>query len=390
MNTLLAQPMSDAVAMSQQLIELIIERIRKTGPLSFYEYMHSVLYEPRLGYYVNGCRKFGASGDYITAPELTALFGHCLAQQMQGALAQCQEPVIMELGAGSGILASQILLDLEAQQALPHIYYILDVSGELQWSQRYLLQQRCPHLLDRVTWLKHLPATPFEGVIFGNEVIDAMPAHRFRWYQNHLVEMGVGCQNDRLVWHPIDQPGVSVCQAVLAIAPELRMLWPEGYTSEVRPALRAWMRSLSECLQRGMMLWIDYGYSQNDYYQPQHSDGTLMCYYRHHGHSNPLMYPGLQDITAHVDFTHLAVAAQKADLSLACYTTQAQFLLSHGLEEFYQTAVAAHPEQAGATTLHMRRLIMPDQMGERFKVMVLDKHGDTTQQYEAIDNRYRL
>jgi SAM-dependent MidA family methyltransferase len=390
MNATLAKPGGDAIGVSQQLIDLIIERIQASGPLSFYDYMHTVLYEPQLGYYVNGCRKFGAEGDYITAAELSALFGCCIARHIQGVLAQCQQPVVMELGAGSGILASQILLALEAQQALPHTYYILDVSGELQQRQRDLLARRCEHLLERVMWLKHLPDTPFEGVIFGNEVIDAMPVHRFGWHENQLIEMGVDYHHDRLVWHALEQPDERVRQALLDIDPQLRSQWPQGYRSEVRPQMRAWLRSLSACLHKGMMLWIDYGHNQADYYHAQHSDGTLMCYYRHHGHSDPFVYPGLQDITAHVDFTQLAVAAQHADLALLCYTTQAQFLLAADLERFYQAAVAQQPDQAAATALHMRRLIMPDQMGERFKVMVLGKQLECVAAYAAFDQRYRL
>ena len=387
LQTLPAEAVETGLQLTQKVKQLITNN---DGALPFAHYMESVLYEPGLGYYMNGSPKFGVKGDFVTAPEMTPLFGQCLGHQLIPLLSQCDTPVIFELGAGTGQLAATLLTYLDTQDQLPDVYWILELSSVLKQRQIETLSNCCPHLLHRVQWLTQLPENDFEGVVIGNEVIDAIPAHRFRWYEQHIIEMGVTTKDDRFAWRPCAVPDPMVIAAIDAIPDSLKQQWCNGYTSEVRPLVEHWLAALSQPFRRGAMVWIDYGCCQADYYHPHQSDGTLMCYYRHHGHSDPFVYPGLQDITVSVDFTALAEAALACDLELLAYTSQAQFLLANKLESHYQAFVAQNPNMAANQALHMRRLVMPDQMGERFKVMVMGRGIAAPESLSMIDNRHRL
>ncbi|MCW8908409.1 MAG: SAM-dependent methyltransferase [Sedimenticola sp.] len=367
----LPEPDPDARAHSLKLVELIRQEIAQAGGrLPFDHYMERVLYAPGLGYYAAGARKFGQAGDFVTAPELSPLFARCLARQCSEVLAGLEPGGdILEVGAGSGILAADLLQELERLDSLPGRYLILDLSPELQQRQRRTLSQRVPHLLPRVTWLSAFPGEGFRGVVLANELLDAMPVHRFRVSDGDIQEQFVEARGERfeLTWREPETPGLA--QAVKRVLSGLEV--EDGFESEINLRAGPWLASLAVSLQQGVVLLIDYGHSRAEYYHPARNRGTLMCHYRHRAHPDPLVYPGLQDITAHVEFTAVAEAAQGAGFQVAGYTTQAYFLMASGLDRL---VAASDPDDvAGHMALveGVKRLTLPTEMGERFKVLGL-------------------
>ena len=335
----LPAPGDDAAAASAALTAIIApEIVARGGWISFARYMELALYAPGLGYYAGGARKFGAEGDFLTAPELTPLFGQAIARQVAQILATTTSdataaPVLIEAGAGSGRLAADLLPALDALGALPARYAILELSGELRARQQATLAAHAPGYLDRVEWLDELPEA-IDGCVLGNEVLDAMPTHALRWTANGICERGVGWNGERLHW--ADQPA----SATLAeAAGALGVAAP--YAGEIGLAARAWVGELSRRLRRGAMLLLDYGLPRRELYLPQRDGGTLRCHYRHRTHDDPFWYPGLSDITSHVDFTAVAEAAFDAGLSVLGYTTQANFLINCGVGELLQARLGA-------------------------------------------------
>lgn len=370
----LPEPDREAQAHSLKLVELIRQEIGQAdGRLPFDRYMEQVLYAPGLGYYAAGARKFGQTGDFITAPELSPLFARCLARQCDEVLAGLKAGGdILEVGAGSGILAAELLLELERLQRLPERYLILDLSPELQQRQRQTLESRVPHLLSRVSWLTTFPGAGFSGVVLANELLDAMPVHRFRVTGDDIQEQFVQARGERfeLTWDEPVIPGFAqaVNRVLSGLEPE------EDFESEINLRAGPWLASLAASLDQGVVLLIDYGHSRAEYYHPARNRGTLMCHYRHRAHPDPLVYPGLQDITAHVEFTAVAEAAQAAGFQVAGYTTQAYFLMASGLD---QLVAASDPDdEAGHMALveGVKRLTLPTEMGERFKVLGLTRN----------------
>lgn len=339
------------------------------GALPFARFMELALYAPGLGYYSAGSRKFGAAGDFVTAPEVSSLFGRCLARTCREVLEQTGGGDILEFGAGSGALAADLLLELDALGSLPGRYRILEVSAELRERQRDTLARCCPGLLNRIEWLDALPQT-MGGVVLANEVLDALPVERFRRTADGVEQACVVTAEDGFGWHWRPAPA-ELAAAVAALEDDLGAPLPAGYTSELCPLLGPWMASLGDVLHGGLALLIDYGYPRREYYHPQRSAGTLMCHYRHRAHDDPLALAGLQDITAHVDFSAAASAAVGSGLELAGFTSQAQFLMGSGLVEILQGSdpndTRAHLELARQAKL----LTLPGEMGERFKVMGL-------------------
>ena len=329
--------------------------------------MQTALYEPGLGYYVAGLRKIGAEGDFVTAPEISPLFSHSIANQCAQLLTELPNSSILELGAGSGRMAAQILLRLEQLACLPEYYFILDLSPDLQARQRETLAADVPHLLSKVQWLNRLPTAPFQGVILANEVLDAMPVELFTVTDAGIATVQVVVQPEGFSFTTDDSQQAADIEKLLAND----LVLP--YTSEFNPALAAWIHSLADCLAAGALLLIDYGYERADYYQPERNQGTLVCHYQHRVHANPLIYPGLQDITASVDFTAVAEAGLAAGLDLAGYTTQAAFLLNCGLEDLFIAALQTNPQASYHLAQQIRTLSLPAEMGERFKVMALTK-----------------
>lgn len=360
------------------------------GALSFARYMALALYLPGLGYYSGGSHKFGAQGDFITAPEYSPLFARCLARQCQQILVAIGGGDILEFGAGSGVLAVELLLELERLDCLPQHYLILELSAELRARQQALLTQRAGHLLARVRWLDALPAQPLRGVVLANEVLDAMPVQLFTVDAGVLKERCVAWEAPHFVWRDVPADA-ALSRAVAELQADLDAPLPNDYSSELNTALPGWVSSLAAALECGVALLIDYGYPRREYYLPERSMGTLMCHYRHRVHDDPLIMTGLQDITAHVDFTAVAKAGLAAGLGLAGYTTQAHFLLGSGLPEL---AAASNPDNLHAhltLTDQIKTLTLPGEMGERFKVLALARGIDVPLRGFALrDLRNRL
>jgi SAM-dependent MidA family methyltransferase len=335
------------------------------GSISFERFMELALYAPGLGYYSAGTRKFGAGGDFVTAPELSELFSRCLAAQCAEVLSALGGGDILELGAGTGALAAGILKELAQSQQSPTHYLILEVSAELRERQRRMLAEQAPTLLDKVVWLERLP-TAFTGMIIGNEVLDALPVSRFRRAAQGFEEFTVSVEADHFAWR-LRSASAELHAALTTLETNLPQPLVEDYRSEICLRLPALLYSLADLLLRGAMLLVDYGYPRAAYYHPDRYMGTLMCHYRQRAHEDPFLYPGLQDITAHVDFTAVAQAATAAGLELAGYTTQAHFLLALGI------TAHAHDLQAARA---IKLLTLPDEMGERFKAIGFTKGFD--------------
>jgi SAM-dependent MidA family methyltransferase len=361
----LPEPTVDARQHSDRLTTLIREEIRAAGGwIAFARFMELALYAPGLGFYVAGATKLGADGDFVTAPEISSLFGRTLARQI-GQLLETDSDEVLELGAGSGVMAADILGELQAEGRLPRRYLILEPSPQLAQRQRETLRRKQPALCDRVEWSAGLPEN-FDGVIVGNEVLDALPVHVVAWRKGGLFERGVGWQ-DGFVW--VEQalpPG-----ELRTVAESVDVA--EDYVSEISLAAPALVRSLADTLRRGALLLIDYGFGQREFFHPQRSTGTLMCHYRHRAHEDAFFLPGLQDLTAHVDFTAVAGAGIDAGLKLHGYTTQAHFLINCGITGLLEQpaggdAVAHYASMAGA-----QKLLSPAEMGELFKVIALGR-----------------
>ena len=367
----LPTPPPEAQAHSAELCALIAEDIRAAGGwISFSRYMELVLYAPGLGYYSASSRKFGAAGDFVTAPELTPLFGQALARQVAEIMAQ-SAPEIIEAGAGSGLLAADLLLALEALGALPERYRILDISADLVTRQRDTIALRAPHLLSRVEWLSALP-DHFSGVLIGNEVLDAMPARLVVWGEE-TQERGVTLShqdNTLRAFQFADRPLPGPLAAEVALVEEFCKS-AGAYQSEISLANRAWIGELARRLDVGAMFLFDYGFPRHEYYHPQRNGGTLMCHYRHHAHTDPFYLPGLQDVTVHVDFTTVAEAAFDRGLSVLGYTAQSHFLLNCGLLDLLESETDTVRRARNASAVH--KLVSPSEMGELFKVIALGK-----------------
>ncbi len=372
----LPEPDSAAKARSGQLTEQIkYSIVDNNGRISFSAFMQQALYTPVLGYYSNGLQKFGPSGDFITAPEVSPLFAQCLAGQVTEIFSQMDNPCLLEFGAGSGVLAVELLSALEKHNALPEYYYILELSAALQQRQKRQVAEKIPHLSARVVWLDQLPLQPLNAVVIANEVLDAMPVERFAITHGEMQTQGVTISDGHLVADFV-APETQALQVKQTIEQHCGQALPSNYHSEYNPAILAWLQALSASLASAVVLLIDYGYHASEYYHSDRVDGTLMCYYRHRTHGNALWYPGLQDITAFVDFSDVAYSALEADFSVAGYTSQAAFLLANGLSELHAEQVSDDVQQQIRLSQQIKTLILPSEMGERFKVMALTKKFD--------------
>jgi SAM-dependent MidA family methyltransferase len=371
----LPPPSAEDIALSLQLSGLIREDIAAAGGLlSFARFMEMALYTPGLGYYAGGRRKFGEHGDFITAPECSALFSRCLARvyaAVSASLAGCD--CILEFGAGSGVMAADVLAELERLGVLPDSYLILELSGDLRARQEQTLVARVPHLVERVRWLARLPSS-IRGVVLANEVVDAMPVHRFVVHENDIAELCVAWEGERFVWRESLPASGPLREGVMRLQHDLgSQNFCPGYCSELNPMGPAWVQSVASTLDAGVVLVIDYGFPSREYYHPDRSQGTLMCHYHHRAHGDPLILVGLQDITAHVDFTALALAGCEAGLDVLGYTSQAHFLLESGLTEMLAASDPAQIRDHLSVTQQVKRLTLPSEMGELFKVLALGK-----------------
>jgi len=389
--SILPVPDQDALIQSEKLIERIKQALRKQGGvISFDEYMNMVLYEPGLGYYSAGSRKFGSEGDFVTAPELSPIFSQCLANQCAEILNELGSGTILELGAGTGAMARDILLELEKQNSLPDNYLILEVSADLKQRQQDELKETIPHLLERVVWLDALPKEGISGVILANEVLDALPVKRFKKLATGFKEMKVGLGVDQFVWVESDAED-KLLNSLKRIEDDLSTSFPENYISEINTQLEQWLNGLEEVLNKGVMLFIDYGYSAAEYYHPERMDGSLLCHYRHRVHADPFYYPGLQDITSSANFTAIAECADSIGLHVSGYTNQTYFLFGCGLEDLLADMNQLEIKAQTKIAQQVRVLTMPEEMGERFKVMALTKDYDNVLKgFALMDQRVRL
>ncbi len=362
----LPEPSEDAKAASRALCARITDDIRRNGGwISFARYQELALYEPGLGYYAGGSHKFGADGDFVTAPELTPLFGQALARQVAQVTA-ASKPVVLEAGAGSGRLAADLLTALEALGAAPERYLILELSGELRARQRATFEREAPALADRVEWLDAMPER-FSGCIVGNELLDAIPVVTFAQREENVMERGVALADDgRFAW--AERPAGEPLAAAVA---ELDL--PIGFVGETGLPARAWTAEWGSRLECGALLLIDYGLPRHELYHPQRSGGTVRCHYRHRAHDDPFWWPGLSDITTHVDFTAIAEAGHEAGLDVLGYTSQATFLMNCGIGELLAARQSANDESSARALRAAQVLMAPGEMGELFKVIALGR-----------------
>jgi SAM-dependent MidA family methyltransferase len=374
----LPAPSGEALRQSAALVERIRSEIERAGGwLDFARYMELALYAPGLGYYSGGSTKLGAAGDFVTAPELGRSFGRALAMTLDAELAALGGGDVLEIGAGSGALAAE-LLDSFARLGRDVRYSILETSADLRERQ----QRALGRFGARVQWLDALPEAPWTGVVVANEVLDALPVSRFAIRGGEPRALGVADDGGRLVWREA-AASPALERAVRALEDKLGHALPEGFRSEICLVLPAWLDARTE---RGAVLLVDYGLVRGEYYHEQRADGTLVCHYRHRAHDDPFLYPGLQDITAWVDFSACADAAAAAGFEVAGFTTQGQYLLS---------VIAALPRELGADLSTPREqsalktLILPGEMGERFKVLLLRK-GSRGPALPGRDFRHRL
>ena len=385
--TELPVPDADARAHSERVVTAIRAAIaRADGFIPFSRYMDLALYAPGLGYYAAGATKLGPAGDFITAPEATPLFALALATQIAAILAATHRREIVELGGGSGRLAADLLAALAARDALPSRYAILEVSPELVRRQRETLTRIVPAHLDRVAWLSSLPAT-IDGAVIANEVLDAIPCTVIARRSGHWSERGVTWDDARagFAWA---ERSANAPVAHLAAA---RFPGSGDYLSEINPAAEALVEDVGRRLVAGAAVFIDYGFPAAEYYHPQRNEGTLICHYRHRAHDDPFVYPGLTDITAHVDFTAMAEAGERAGLDVAGYTAQEPFLVGCGILD----ALAAVAPPSSSTYIRaaaaVQKLLAPSEMGELFKVLALARSGNVAWPgFGIADRRHRL
>lgn len=360
---------------AQRVREHIRARIGASGGfLPFDEYMQLALYAPGLGYYSAGSRKLGAGGDFTTAPEMSPLFGRCLARHCAAVLAATGGGDVLELGAGTGRLAFDVLATLQEMGRLPERYLILEVSADLRERQQALLATLPDGLGTRVHWLDAPPAGSWRGALLANEVLDALPAECFAWRGGAVLERGVVAGPDGgFAWG--ERPAGAALQAeVERLRADVQAGWPDGYESELCTRAGPWVAGVTASLAQGVALFIDYGFGRRDYYHPQRHGGTLRCHYRQRAHEDPFARPGMEDITAWVDFTRVAEAADAAGLAVAGFATQMALLLGLGIEA--DVMAAADARQQAQRAGEARRLLMPGEMGESFKAIALGRGCD--------------
>jgi SAM-dependent MidA family methyltransferase len=365
------------------------EIVRCGGWISFARYMQLALYEPGLGYYSAGARKLGAAGDFVTAPEVAPVFSRCLAAQCEEVLRELGGGDVLELGAGSGVMAAELLAELARRDCLPGRYRILDVSADLRERQRATLADAVPQLLDRVEWLDGLPED-FTGIVLANEVLDALPVERFAVRGGVVNALGVTSQLGRLEWSEARAPE-ALADAVRSVERGTGIAWPDGYASEINLGLAGWLAALAASVRRGVLLFVDYGLPRREFYAAERSDGTLLCHFRHRFHDDPFTRLGLQDITAWVDFTAVAEAGQAAGFGVAGYATQAHFLIGCGLGEFVADVSGLDVVSRVNLSRQAMVLTLPGEMGERFKAIALVKGYDSPLRGFAVrDLRHTL
>jgi SAM-dependent MidA family methyltransferase len=377
LNFVLPEPDADERAHSAALVALIQGEIAARGPMPFSRYMELCLYAPGLGYYSAGRTKFGAAGDFVTAPELGSLFARTLARALAPTVQSIgADADFVELGGGSGAFAIAALLEMDSLGVLPKRYRILEPSADLAQRQRARSLAELPaRLAERIDWIPAPPESAWSGVLFANEVVDALPATRFAILDGDVFEEHIAFEDGRFV--RIDRPAdASVANAVRQVEASLDAPFANGYRSEILPQLPYWIEAVTASLSTGVALFIDYGYPRREFYLPQRSDGTLVCHYRHRAHADPLHTPGLADLTAFVDFTALAEAGVGQGFEFVGYAPQGAFLLASGLPALIDEVFALGDVERMRLIAEAKRLTLPGDMGERFQAIAFARGVD--------------
>ena len=378
----LPEPDAAERAHAERLAAHIREEIAAQGPMPFSRFMERCLYAPGLGYYSAGKPKFGAAGDFVTAPELGSLFAQCVAHTLAPVLqALGAQADVLELGGGSGAFAEAVIKALDAAGAMPHRYRILEPSADLRERQGERLRKALsPAQFARVAWDERPPEQDWRGVLFANEVIDALPATRFTLHEGEVFEEHVESAADGSFRRSARPADPLVAGAVRHLERALGAPFAEGYRSELLPQLPYWMQAIAGYLEAGLMLFVDYGHPRADYYRADRRDGTLRAFYRQRMHEDVLRWPGLQDLTASVDFTALAEAGHHAGFELAAYLPQSQFLIASGLQQAFEAAHAQAEDEGARYALaqEVKHLTLPGEMGERFQVMAFTRGIEAT------------
>lgn len=391
--SLSALPEPDAIARahSERLVRRIRDDIARHGAIPFWRYMELALYAPGLGYYSAGARKFGSEGDFVTSPELGPLFAQCVAQAVAPILRGLgADAVFFELGGGSGAFACDLLAHLQRLDALPARYEMLEPSADLRQRQAERIAALAPELAARVQWRDAPPEHDWRGVLFANEVLDALPTPRFAIEAGEVMEEHVVWSGDGRFMSVLRPADALLGGAVRRVEQALQAPFAHGYRSELLPQLPYWVQAVGGLLREGAMLFVDYGYPRTEYYLPERRDGTLVCHYRHRAHADPFALPGLQDLTAFVDFTALAEAGCGAGFDLAGYCSQASFLLGNGLAERLEEAQALPERERHQLTLAAKRMTLPGEMGERFQVMGFERGVDLAAAFGFGELSHRL
>lgn len=378
----LPRPEPAALELSNALASIISARIDAQGPLTFDRFWQLAQYHPELGYYHNGLEKFGPGGDFVTAPELGQVFGRCLATWAAGTLERLQraDALVLEAGAGTGALAATLLAALQAAGRLPERYAILEVSAALRERQRRTLEAAVPDLLNRVRWLDQPPEQPWHGLLIGNEVVDALPARRYRCRDGQWYEQCVSHNESELDWVTRPEP---------ERLPELRQYeYSDAAVIDLQRMLPGWIRTLTGTLERGAVWLADYGYVAREYFHPQRADGTAIAHYRQLAHDDLLALPGLQDLSVNVNFSQLAEALEQAGLQVCGFTSQAQFLIENGLQVQIEAAQDLPERERWRLMQEVKQLTLPAEMGERFSVLMAARGLDLAP--PAADQRGRL
>ena len=386
---ILPEPTDELKQLSRSLSARMREELEPGGLLPFSRFMEMALYEPGLGYYSAGLHKLGAEGDFITAPETGPLFAGCLAGQIAEIASTLGDYVIVEAGPGTGRLAADLLRQLP-QRLLPKRYLMLERSADLRRVQGQRIAQAAPGLADRVEWLDRPLRSNWQGVLIANEVLDALAVERFRIADEGVQQVCATVDGERFRWAFRPAPGILV-RAVRHIVEDIGAGLPNGYCSEVNLHTAAWLDAITAGMDRGLALFVDYGYPRSDYYRPERKDGTLMSHYRHRAHEDVFFWPGLQDITAWVDFTALAEAADSCGLDVEGYASQAMFLVGCGLDRVFARLGAGSRDGGLALSAQARQLTHPGLMGQKFQVMGLSRGLDAPLAgFSLEDLRYRL
>ena len=363
----------DEKYISDLALSEIKQKIKSSGgKISFSKFMHHALYAPLLGYYSGKSKKFGESGDFITAAEETGILGRIIAKQCSVILSEIPDAAIIEYGPGSGALAVSILKQLLQMGLKPRAYYMVDVSEDLIERQKNRISTELPEIYDSVIWKSEIP-DGFSGIVIGNEVIDSMPFERFMISNKRILQFFVGTKEEELVYK-LEPANIEIKKYVKRIESQIGKSLCEGYISEISFIGRDWINQISLKLNQGMIILLDYGVSRSEYYSDDKNQGWTHCHFKHHKHFEPLIYPGMQDITTWVDFSLISETAKANDMIVDAYLTQAQFIINNGIEDEFLGFESMDIKKQMELTRQIKLLTLPDKMGSNFKCLVMTKN----------------